>query len=154
MAAKTGRPSLCSYRPWMRVKLSLTSYTKPTFAAPRALISTIELLARIPEIEEAVSQSAERIHDVLDEVLERVRPIENELSQLNESAADLERRLAKSNADLEGLSDLTSQLAAVAARLEGSAEHLLDRFPGLSSEKAIERADEVIAATSGGIDGN
>ena len=41
------------------------------------------------------------------------------------------------------LEDLVGRLIAVVIRVEGAAEHFLDKMPGLSAERAEERAEEI-----------
>lgn len=121
--------------------------------APRALRAAGDLLERLPDIEAAVVDAVGRAQGTLDELLERVRPIETELQEVQQSAATLERQLAETErqiavtdqkvAELEGL---VAQLIEIAIRVEGAAEHFLDKVPGLSAERAEERAEEIRAA--------
>jgi chromosome segregation ATPase len=95
----------------------------------------------------------ERAQAALDQLLESVRPIETELEALRKAATTLEGQLAATErqiattdrkvAELEGL---VAQLIEVAIRVEGAAEHFLDKVPGLSAERAEERAEEIRAA--------
>lgn len=122
--------------------------------APRALRAATDLLERLPEIETAVIGAVDRAQGTLDELLDRVRPIETELQELQASARTLEGQLAETErqiavtdrkvAELEGL---VAQLIEVAIRIEGAAEHLLDKVPGLSAERAEERAEEIARET-------
>jgi chromosome segregation ATPase len=125
--------------------------------APRALQAAGELLERLPEIETAVTGAVGRAQQTLDQLLESVRPIESDLDALREAAGTLEGQLAATErqiavtdqkvAELEGL---VSQLIDVAIRVEGAAEHFLDKVPGLSAERAEERAEEIARATGPG----
>jgi chromosome segregation ATPase len=124
-------------------------------AAPRALRAATGFLDRLPEIEGAIAGAASRAQATLDELLDRVRPIEQELEDLRESAQRLERQLAETEGQFNSterriaqLDETASELAAVAARLEGSLEHLLERVPGLSLPKAVKRGREVAAAAT------
>lgn len=124
--------------------------------APRALAAAGEFLERLPEIESAVGDAVSRAQDTLDQVLRSVLPIENDLKALLGAAAMLEKQLAATErqiavtdakvGELEGLVD---QLMAVMIRIDGAAEHLLDRFPGMSAEKAQARAAEIAAEELG-----
>jgi cell pole-organizing protein PopZ len=125
--------------------------------APRALRAAGDLLERLPDIEAAVVDAVGRAQGTLDELLERVRPIETELQEVQQSAATLERQLAETErqiavtdqkvAELEGL---VAQLIEIAIRVEGAAEHFLDKVPGLSTERAEERAAEIAEETRPG----
>jgi phage shock protein A len=122
----------------------------------RALQAAGDFLERLPEIEEAAVAAVSRAQGALDQLLESVRPIETELEALREAAATLEGQLAATErqiavtdrkvAELEGL---MAQLIEVAIRVEGAAEHFLDKVPGLSAERAGERAEEIRAAGAG-----
>jgi chromosome segregation ATPase len=123
-------------------------------AAQRALKSGAELLERLPEIEAAVTTTVGRAQRTLDELLDRVRPIESELQELQRSAATLEgqlaateRQIAVTDAKVAELQELLARLTEVAIRVEGAAEHFLDRVPGLSAERAEERAEEIARET-------
>lgn len=125
--------------------------------APRALRAAGDYLERLPDIEAAVVGAVGRAQGTLDELLERVRPIETELQEVQQSAATLERQLAETErqiavtdqkvAELEGL---VAQLIEIAIRVEGAAEHFLDKVPGLSAERAEERAAEIAEETRPG----
>jgi chromosome segregation ATPase len=123
----------------------------------RALGAAADFLERLPEIESAVTAAATRAQDTLDELLDRVRPIESELQELQRSAATLEGQLAETekqiavtDAKVAELQALMAQLIELATRVEGAAEHLLDKVPGLSAEKAEERAEEITRETDPG----
>ena len=122
--------------------------------APRALRAATDLLERLPEIEAAVIGAADRAQSTLDELLDRVRPIETELQEVQVSAKTLERQLAETERQIAvtdrkaGRSqDLVAQLIELVIRVEGAAEHFLDKVPGLSAERAEERADEIARET-------
>jgi chromosome segregation ATPase len=118
--------------------------------APRALRAAADLLERLPEIETAVTDSVARAQGTLDELLDRVRPLESELQELQTSAktpesqlAATERQLAITDTKVAELEDLMTRLIDLAIRVEGAAEHFLDKVPGLSVERAEERAEEI-----------
>jgi len=122
--------------------------------APRALRAGADLLERLPEIEAAVIATVDRAQGTLDELLDRVRPIETELQELQVSARTLERQLgetehqfAVTDRKIDELQGLVAQLIEVTIRVEGAAEHFLDKMPGLSAERAEERADEISRET-------
>ena len=122
--------------------------------APRALRAAADLLERLPEIEAAVIATVGRAQGTLDELLDRVRPIETELQELQVSARTLERQLgetehqfAVTDRKIDELQGLVAQLIEVTIRVEGAAEHFLDKMPGLSAERAEERADEISRET-------
>jgi chromosome segregation ATPase len=122
--------------------------------APRALRAAGDLLERLPEIETAVIGAVDRAQSTLDELLDRVRPIETELQEVQVSARTLERQLAETEAQIAitdrkvaELQDLMAQLIELAIRVEGAAEHFLDKVPGLSAERAEERAAEIARET-------
>ena len=122
--------------------------------APRALRAAADLLERLPEIEAAVIATVDRAQGTLDELLDRVRPIETELQELQVSARTLERQLgetehqfAVTDRKIDELQGLVAQLIEVTIRVEGAAEHFLDKMPGLSAERAEERADEISRET-------
>ena len=122
--------------------------------APRALRAATDLLERLPEIEAAVIGAVDRAQGTLDELLDRVRPIESELQELQVSARTLERQLAETEQQfavtdrkVAELQDLIAQLIELAIRVEGAAEHFLDKVPGLSAERAGERAEEIARET-------
>jgi cell division protein ZapA (FtsZ GTPase activity inhibitor) len=104
-----------------------------SLAGPRALRAAIGFLDRLPAIEDAVSGGGRRALDVLDELLERVRPIEGELEALRESARLLDERLTTTEQQVRGMEETAAQLSAAAIRLDGSVENLMDQVPGLSS---------------------
>jgi hypothetical protein len=79
-----------------------------------------------------------------------VPPIETELQEVQVSARTLERQLAETEQQIavtdrkvEELQLMVGQLIDLAIRVEGAAEHFLDKVPGLSAERAEERADEI-----------
>jgi chromosome segregation ATPase len=118
--------------------------------APRAMRAAADLLERLPEIETAVTDAVARAQGTLDELLERVRPIESELQELQTSAKTLEgqlaateRQIAVTDTKVTELEDLMTRLIQLATRIEGAAEHFLDKVPGLSAERAEERAEEI-----------
>jgi septal ring factor EnvC (AmiA/AmiB activator) len=123
--------------------------------APRALAAAGDFLERLPDIEAAAVAAVTRAQSTLDQLLENVRPIEAELQAVSKAAATLEEQLAETErqiaitdrkvAELEGL---VSQLIEVAIRIDGAAEHFLDKVPGLSTSRAEERA-EVVARETG-----
>jgi septal ring factor EnvC (AmiA/AmiB activator) len=129
--------------------------------APRALRAVTDLLERLPEIEAAVVGAADRAQGTLDELLDRVRPIQTELQELQVSAKTLERQLAETERQfaeterqiaatdrrLAEVEALIAQLVELVIRAEGAAEHFLDKVPGLSAERAGERADEIARET-------
>jgi chromosome segregation ATPase len=122
--------------------------------APRALRAAGDLLERLPEIEAAVTDTVARAQGTLDELLDRVRPIESELQELQKSAATLEgqlaqteRQIAVTDRKVAELESLLAQLTEVAIRVEAAAEHFLDKVPGLSAERAEERAEEIARKT-------
>jgi chromosome segregation ATPase len=122
--------------------------------APRALRAAADFLERLPEIEESVVGAALRAQSTLDELLDRVRPIESELQELQKSAATLEGQLAATEGQIAvtdrkvaELEALMAQLIGLAIRVEGAAEHFLDKVPGLSAERAEERAEEIASET-------
>lgn len=123
--------------------------------APRALRAAGDLLERIPEIETAVTGAVARAQSTLDELLERVRPIEAELQALQKAGATLEKQLAETEQQIAvtdrkvaELEELVARLIEVAIRIEGAAEHVLDKVPGLSTERAEERAEEIARETT------
>lgn len=122
--------------------------------APRAIRAAADFLERLPEIEVAVTDAATRAQGTLDELLERVRPIQAELQELQQSAGTLEgqlaateRQIALTDQKVAELQDLMAQLIELAIRIEGAAEHMLDKVPGLSTERAEERAEEIARET-------
>ncbi len=122
--------------------------------APRAIRSAADFLERLPQIETAVTAAAARAQSTLDQLLERVRPIETELQALQGSATTLqgqlaatERQIALTDQKVAELEELMAQLIELAIRVEGAAEHLLDKVPGLSGERARERAEEIARET-------
>lgn len=122
--------------------------------APRALRAATDLLERLPEIEAAVIGAVDRAQGTLDELLDRVRPIETELQEVQVSARTLEGQLAETEQQIAvtdrkvaELQDLVAQLIELAIRVEGAAEHFLDKVPGLSAERAEERAEEIARET-------
>ena len=126
-------------------------------AASRALRPATDLLERAPQIESAITAAVSRAQDTLDQLLEGVRPIEAELQTLQESAATLERQLSATERQIAAtdqkvgeLEDLVAHLIELAIRFEGAAEHLLDRVPGLSPDRAEERAEKISRATRPG----
>lgn len=112
-------------------------------AAQGALRAGLDLLNRVPEIERSITRAGQRAGDTFDEILERVRPIELNLEELKSEARDLRSELAAAREDLRGLDERIDYLAALASRIEGSAEHVLDKVPGLSADKANKRANEI-----------
>jgi chromosome segregation ATPase len=122
--------------------------------APRALRAAADLLERLPEIEAAVVATVDRAQGTLDELLDRVRPIETELQEVQGSARTLERQLveteqqfAVTDRKIDELKVLVAQLIEQVIRVEGAAEHFLDKVPGLSAERAQERAEEIARET-------
>jgi chromosome segregation ATPase len=123
--------------------------------APRALAAAGDFLERLPDIEAAAITAVTRAQSTLDQLLENVRPIEGELQSVSRAAETLEGQLAATErqiattdrkvAELEGL---VAQLIEVAIRIDGAAEHVLDKVPGLSASRAEERA-EVVARETG-----
>jgi chromosome segregation ATPase len=121
--------------------------------APRALQAAGDFLERLPEIEAAAVVAVGRAQSALDQLLESVLPIERELEALRRAATTLEGQLAATErqiattdrkvAELEGL---VTQLIEVVIRVEGAAEHFLDKVPGLSAQRAEERAEEIARA--------
>jgi chromosome segregation ATPase len=116
----------------------------------RALQAAGDFLERLPQIEAAAIGAVERAQGALDQLLESVRPIEAELEALQEAAATLEgqlaateRQIAVTDRKVGELEQLLAQLIEVAIRIEGAAEHFLDKVPGLSAERAEERAEEL-----------
>jgi chromosome segregation ATPase len=125
--------------------------------APKALRAAADFLERLPEIETGVVDAAARAQRTLDELLERVRPIEAELQELQSSAGTLqgqlaatERQIALTDRKVGELQELMAQLIELAIRVEGAAEHFLDKVPGLSAEKAEARAAEIARETGAG----
>jgi chromosome segregation ATPase len=121
--------------------------------APRALKMAGDLLERLPEIEDAVVGAVGRVQDTLDQLLDNVRPIESNLEALRRAAETLEGQLAATERQISitdekvaELEALMAQLIAVVIRVEGAAEHFLDKVPGLSAERAEERAEEIARA--------
>jgi septal ring factor EnvC (AmiA/AmiB activator) len=122
--------------------------------APRALHAAADFLERLPAIESSVIGAVARAQGTLDELLDRVRPIETELQEVQQSAATLERQLAETEGQIAitdrkvaELQELMARLIEVTVRIEGAAEHVLDKVPGLSAERAEERADEIARET-------
>lgn len=115
-------------------------------SAVAALQASVDILARLPEIERAVARASGHVEDVLDEVLERIRPIESELRQVREHTSSLEDELSATRNALEPIEQRLEQLNEVAAQLEGALEHVLGRVPGLSAKDARKRGDEAAAA--------
>ena len=106
------------------------------------------LIARLPELERAVSEAGSRAQATLDGILERVGPVTDDIDDLRATAHRLESRLDALYPhldELEGLIDPLEQrfveLTAAANRLDGALVHVLDRVPGLSAEDARERAE-------------
>ena len=125
--------------------------------APRAFRAAADLLERAPEIEIAIVGAVARAQGTLDELLDRVRPIESELQEVQASAKTLEgqlaateRQIAVTDAKVAELEDLMTRLIDLAIRVEGAAEHFLDKVPGLSAERAVERVEEIRQATEAG----
>ncbi len=121
----------------------------------RAVRAAADLLERLPEIETAVIGAVDRAQGTLDELLDRVRPIETELQEVQVSARTLERQLAETEAQIAvtdrkvaELQALMTQLIDLAIRVVGAAEHFLDKVPGLSAERAEERAEEIARESS------
>jgi chromosome segregation ATPase len=104
-----------------------------SLAGPRALRAAIGFLDRLPAIEDSVAGGGRRALDILEELLERVRPIEAELESLRESARVLEERLGTTERQVRGMEETADRLTAAATRLDGSVENLMDQVPGLSS---------------------
>jgi chromosome segregation ATPase len=131
-----------------------------SLAGPRALRAAVDFLGRLDEVEESVAESSAGVQGTLDELLERVRPIEAELAELRNAAGTLERRLGETERRV-GEIDATAgrlevgmgQLIEVAARLEGALEHVLDRVPGLSAQKAVRRGRALARSVAGGGEG-
>ena len=122
--------------------------------APRALRAGADLLERLPQIEASVIAAVDRAQFTLDELLDRVRPLETELQEVQVSARTLERQLAETERQfaetdrrLAEIELLIAQLIELVIRAEGAAEHLLDKVPGLSTDRAEERADEIARET-------
>ncbi len=125
--------------------------------APRALRTAGDFLERLPEIEDAVTGAVSRAQVTLDQLLESVRPIEAEMKAMQEAAATLEgqlatteRQIAVTDRKVAELEELVSRLIEVAIRVEGAAEHFLDKVPGLSAERAEERAEDIARTTGRG----
>jgi septal ring factor EnvC (AmiA/AmiB activator) len=124
--------------------------------APRALRAAGDLLERLPEIETAVIGAVDRAQTTLDELLDRVRPLETELQEVQASARTLERQLAETERQfaetdrrLAEIELLVARLIELIVRAEGAAEHFLDKVPGLSADRAEERAEEIARETGG-----
>ncbi len=62
------------------------------------------------------------------------------------TAGGTERQIATTDRKVAELEGLVAQLIEVAIRVEGAAEHFLDKVPGLSAERAEQRAEEIRAA--------
>ena len=62
--------------------------------------------------------------------------------------AATERQIATTDRKVAELEGLVAQLIEVAIRIDGAAEHVLDKVPGLSASRAEERA-EVVARETG-----
>jgi chromosome segregation ATPase len=121
---------------------------------PRSLRAAADLLDRLPDIERSITTAVSRAQWTLDQLLERVRPIEADLDALRDAAGTLEgqlaateRQIAATDAKVAELEDLIAQLIVVAIRVEGAAEHFLDKVPGLSAERAEARAAEIARET-------
>ena len=123
---------------------------KDTIAIPSTAIAAVrgigDLLGRLPEIETAVADASTHVQETLDEVLERVRPLQVELGRLREEATSLERELQATRTAIDQVDQRIEHLNGLVARLEGGLEHVLERVPGLSAKGAQERGDEVAAA--------
>lgn len=122
--------------------------------APRALQAAGDFLERLPEIESAVTDAVLRVQGTLDQLLDSVRPIETELEAMRKAATTLEgqlaateRQIAVTDRKVAELEELMAQLIEIAMRVEGAAEHFLDKVPGLSAERAEERVEEIRRAT-------
>jgi chromosome segregation ATPase len=120
----------------------------------RALAAAGDFLERLPDIEAAVIDAVTRAQSTLDQVLDNVRPIEGELQSLSRAAATLERQLAETERQIAitdrkvaELQDLLARLTEIAIRVDGAAEHFLDKVPGLSADRAGERAEQVAHET-------
>jgi phage shock protein A len=120
----------------------------------RALRAAGDFLERLPDVEESVVGAVARAQGTLDQLLASVRPIESDLKRLEEAAATLEgqlaateRQIAVTDQKVAELEALMAQLIALAIRVEGAAEHFLDKVPGLSAERAEERAEEIARET-------
>ena len=131
-----------------------------SLAGPRALRAAVGFLSRLDDVEGSLAEGGKRALGVLDELLERVRPIEAELAELRQAAQVLEGRLALTekrvgeiDATAKGLDEKVTELIAVGARLEGALEHVLDRVPGLSASKARSRGKVVARAVAADGDG-
>lgn len=118
---------------------------------PAAVLDTLggisDLLARLPQIERSVSDAAAKVQATLDrsgasldDILERLRPMEAEIERLRKDAGALDSRLE--GLDLDGLDDRFVALTEAANRLDGGLVHVLDRVPGLSAGDARDRAEE------------
>lgn len=131
-----------------------------SLAGPRALRAAVDFLGRLEDIEATIAGAAGRVQETLDELLERVRPIEAELADLRLAAGVLERRLSETERRVEeidrtaaALDRGVAQLVEVAARLEGALEHVLDRVPGLSAQKAVRRGKDLARSVADGAEG-
>jgi chromosome segregation ATPase len=116
----------------------------------RALQAAGDFLERLPEIEKAAVGAVGRAQGALDQLLESIRPIERDLKGLRETAVTLEGHLAATERQIEitdrkvtELQELVAQLIEVSIRVEGAAAHFLDKVPGMSAQRAEERAEEI-----------
>lgn len=126
---------------------------------PAGVLETLggvsDLLARLPEIERSVGETAARVQSVLegsqaslDGILERLGPVEGEVEELRSVAASLDSRMEGLGPQLRRLEQLIDplerrfvELTEAANRLDGGLVHVLDRVPGLSADDARERAE-------------
>ncbi len=111
-----------------------------------AVRAATDLLGRANEIERSLARGGAHVQQVLDDVLERLKPLEDEIDDLRESAKALTAELEETRAIVSPLSRQVAELHATIARLEGSLEHVIDRVPGLSADEAAERGEEIAEA--------
>jgi chromosome segregation ATPase len=113
-----------------------------------ALGGAAGLMARLPDVERAVAEAAERAQGTLDRILDRVDPVADDLDSLQATAKRLDNHLGIVEMHLTRLEDLVEpleerfrELTAAANRLDGDLTHVLDRVPGLSAEDARDLAE-------------
>ncbi|UJA19444.1 hypothetical protein HJD18_03970 [Thermoleophilia bacterium SCSIO 60948] len=83
------------------------------------------------------------VGETLRSVDARLGPIHHEIRSLDESAGRLRAELETSREEIGALNETARALNESMGRLSGEIEHLLDRVPGLSPERARERAAEI-----------
>lgn len=113
-----------------------------------AVGGALGVLGRLPDFERAAGDAVRRAQDTLEQILERVGPVEANLDELRESAGRLDSRIDRVEGHLVELERLIDpleerfrELTEAANRLDGALVHVLDRVPGLSAEDARDRAE-------------